>query len=90
LASITGGHCLCPSDRQGKAVNMRRGSAGYGPLWFDKFWRSCLGLERCGRYVPVRWVLAVSDRLGLASCGSVRYGGLGSAWRVWFGSGCSW
>lgn len=69
---------------------MRRGSAGYGPLWFDKFWRSCLGLERCGRYVSVRWVLAVSDRLGLASCGSVRYGGLGSVWRVWVGSGWDW
>jgi len=71
LASITGGHCLCPSDRQGKAVNMRRGSAGYGPLWFDKFWRFRIGWDWLR---AVRFVMAVLVRFGVFSSGPAGIG----------------
>ena len=43
MASITGGHCLCPSDRHGKAVYSRLGLVRYDTLGLGPIRRSRFG-----------------------------------------------
>ena len=73
MASITGGHCLCPPERQGKAVVARFGILRcnlvcYGGLGADRRGTFCCGVTQ------VRRVRLRRFRLGWVWFHAVRFG----------------
>lgn len=83
MASITGGHCLCPPERQGKAVKVSPVEVCSGNVCCDELRYGGHGSDGFDtlRHVGLRRSRLGSFRKDLIWRSWFRYGGLGEVWR---------